>query len=305
MTVNDVLTTGFERHRPRLRGLAIRMLGSPAAADDVVQEAWLRLNRNGADGIDDLGRWLTTVVGRLCLDVLRSRRRRAEQPLDDIRGADATTIGEPPAENDPAAEVIAGDMLGIALLAVLDVLSPTERIAFVLHDVFGVPFEEVAAVVDRSVPGARQLASRARRRVRLAGQEGGVQASSDPARQRVVVSAFLAASKQGDFDALLQLLDPEVSLQADPTVVKLGGPARIDGARGVATMLCGKARAVRLVLVDGLTGAVWSLRGVPQVVFAFTVVDGHITRIEQIGDPGRLTRMELLPLPTIQRELLS
>jgi RNA polymerase sigma factor (sigma-70 family) len=280
------LSERFEAHRPHLRAVAYRMLGSPSEADDAVQEAWLRLSRSGAEGVENLGGWLTTVVGRVCLDMLRSRTSRREESLD-------THVSEPVVtredEGDPEHEALMADSVGSALLVVLDTLAPAERLAFVLHDMFGVPFEEVASIAGRSPAAARQLASRARRRVR------GATASSeaDLARRHEVVEAFLAASRGGDFGALLAVLDPDVVLRADGAAVRLGATGEVRGAAAVAETFSGRARAARPALVDGVPGLVWAAGGRPRVVFGFTITDGRIVEIEMVADPERIVQLDL------------
>jgi RNA polymerase sigma factor (sigma-70 family) len=289
MDDHDWLAERFEEHRDHLRAVAYRMLGSAAEADDAVQEAWLRLSRSGAEGVENLGGWLTTVVGRVSLDLLRSRRSRREDPLgarlpDGLPGSQAGA--------DPEQEALLADAVGPALLVVLETLAPAERLAFVLHDLFAVPFDEVAAILGRSRAAARQLASRARRRVQGAPAASG----PDPGRQRAVVDAFLAASRDGDFDALVALLDPEVVLRADPAAVKVGAAAEVRGAPAVAETLSGRARFARPALVDGVAGAVWAPGGQPRVVFGFTITGGTITRIDLVADPERLRRLDLAVL---------
>ena len=281
----DWLAERFEAHRPHLRAVAYRMLGSAAEADDAVQEAWLRASRAGADDVDNLGGWLTTVVARVCLNQLRSRRSRPEAPLDD-QAAELADGGP-----DPEAEAVLADAVGPALLVVLDTLSPAERLAFVLHDLFAVPFGEIAEILGRSEAAARQLASRARRRVQGAEAPGG-----DRARQRPVVEAFLAASREGDFEALLALLDPQVVVRADAAAVAAGAEAEVRGARAVAGTFTGRARFARPALVDGAVGAVWAPGGRPRVVFAFTVRDGRVAEIRLLADPERLAGLDLVPL---------
>ena len=232
----DWVVRDFEAHRARLRAVAYRVLGSTSDADDAVQEAWLRLGRTDAGEVDNLGGWLTTVVARISLDMLRSRTARRETPWDPDLSETDTGPREvrlrpgPAAPPDPAAEAELADSVGVALLLVLDSLTPAERLAFVLHDLFGLPFEEIAVIVDRSPAATRQLASRARRRVR----SGQVQADADRSRQRRVVEAFLAASRAGDFDALLQLLDPEVVMRADAAATAMGAAAVVRGRLGRA-----------------------------------------------------------------------
>ncbi len=283
MDDHDWLAERFEEHRSHLRAVAYRMLGSAAEADDAVQEAWLRLSRSGAGGVENLGGWLTTVVGRVSLDMLRARRARREDPLGD-RLPDELASRE--GGGDPEREALLADAVGPALLVVLEILTPAERLAFVLHDLFAVPFEEIAAILGRSEAAARQLASRARRRV----QGAPAAADADPGRQRAVVDAFLAAARDGDFDALVALLDPDVVLRADPAAVQAGSAAEVRGAPAVAETFSGRARFARPALVDGAAGAVWAPGGRPRVVFAFTIAGGRITGIELVADPERLRR---------------
>ena len=303
----DVLAQRFEDSRPHLAAVAYRMLGSRAEADDAVQEAWLRLARTDVDGVDNLRGWLTTVVSRVCLDMLRSRTSRREDPLpDDERVAP---------EAGPEGEAVLADSVGAALLVVLDTLPPAERLAFVLHDLFAVPFDEIGTVLGRSPAAARQLASRARRRVQGAGadepdppadESGGLAADDglaggaapDPGvgRQREVVTAFLTASRGGDFTALLELLDPEAVVLADAAAVIAGAEAEVRGAAAVAATFVGRAKAARLALLDGEPGLIWTHRGEVRMAFAFTVVDGQVAGIELIADPGRLAAMGVEPL---------
>ncbi|SDZ07339.1 RNA polymerase sigma-70 factor, ECF subfamily [Geodermatophilus africanus] len=282
---NDLLAARFEEHRDRLTAVAHRLLGSRAEAEDAVQEAWLRVSRAGTAGVENLGGWLTTVVARVALNQLRARAGRREDPLDDAPQARLHAVA------DPAEEAVLADSVGLALGVVLDRLAPAERLAFVLHDLFDVPFDEIAPIVDRSPAATRQLASRARRRVRAAGLPDATE------RRREVVAAFLDASRNGDFAALLALLHPEAVLRSDPVATGMGSAAEVRGATAVARFLSGRARAARLVLVDGTPGAVWSLRGTPQVVFAFTVADGAVTAIDLLADPPTLAGLELQPLP--------
>ncbi len=235
MNQHDWMAEQFEAHRQRLRTVAYRMLGSQSEADDAVQETWLRLSRADTSGVENLGGWLTTVVGRVCLDMLRSRKSRREHPLD-------TTVIEPAA--DPEHEAVMADSIGLALLVVLETLSPAERVAFVLHDMFAMPFEDIAPIVGRSEVATRQLASRARRRV----QGADVATESSLERRREIVDTFLAASRGGDFGALLELLDPEVVLKADAAAVQIGADERIHGAHEVAAW----SKLSRLDLSRGL-----------------------------------------------------
>ncbi|MFI9246972.1 sigma-70 family RNA polymerase sigma factor [Streptomyces sp. NPDC053086] len=271
MTDNDFLAERFEAYRGHLRAVAYRMLGSAAEAEDAVQEAWFRLSRSDTRQVENLGGWLTTVVGRVCLDMLRSRRSRGEEPLDSWQPA-------PSAEPDPAQSALLADSVGLALLVVLDTLSPAERLAFVLHDLFGVPFEEIGGILGRAPAAARQLASRARRRVR------GVEApEADLARRREVVDAFLAAARDGDFDGLLAVLDPDVVARSESGVNS--GAERV--AAG-ATSFAHLARVARPVLVDGAAGLAVFADGRPERVLAFTFVADRISVIDIISEPSRL-----------------
>jgi RNA polymerase sigma-70 factor (ECF subfamily) len=277
----DLLAQRFETHREHLRAVALRMLGSSHEADDAVQEAWLRLSRADDDAVDNLGGWLTTVVARVCLDMLRARATKREVPPD--------AAPDPVAVTSPEDEALLADSVGLALLVVLDTLTPVERLAFVLHDLFAVPFEEIAPIVGRTPVAARQLASRARRRA----QSNPVVADASAATQREVVAAFLAASRGGDIAGLLRLLDPHVVLRADPTVVGFGATAEVRGPDWVAQTFAGRAQAARLTLVDGLAGAVWSVGDRPRVVFGFTVHGGRVVGIELLGDPETLDCLDL------------
>ena len=301
MSEHDWLAERFEENRPHLRAVAYRMLGSSAEADDAVQEAWLRLSRAGASDVENLAGWLTTVVARVALNMLRSRTLRREEPMDPP--ASGQPVAPPPDGTDPEHEAVLADSVGLALLVVLDTLTPAERLAFVLHDMFAVPFEEIAPVVERSPVATRQLASRARRRVQEARVHeeapGGPDAERQPgeiSRRREVVAAFLAASREGDFDALLTMLDPDIVLRADNAAAQMGADAEAIGAHAVAGIFSGRAKALRPALIDGVPGAVWTLRGETRVVFAFTITGGTITAIEQIADPERIARLEVTPL---------
>ncbi len=291
MPDNDWLAEAFETHRARLRAVAYRMLGSPSEADDAVQESWLRLSRTAADGVENLGGWLTTVTARVCLDMLRSRTSRREEPLD---AAAAPVVMEDTGPGiDPEHEAVLADSVGLAMLVVLDRLAPAERVAFVLHDMFAVPFDQIGDILGRTPNATKQLASRARRRIDGAGPDP----ASDLARQREVVGAFLAASRDGDFEALLVLLAPDVVLRADAATVATGAQPEVRGADAVARTFAGRARAARLALVDGAAGLVWSQGGQPRVVFAFTVTGEGITGIELLADPDRLSGLDLQELP--------
>ena len=288
----DWLAERFEAQRPRLRGVAYRMLGSGAEADDALQEAWLRLSRSDTSGVQNMGGWLTTIVARVCLDLLRSRKARREQPLGDYL-PDPVRDGCSAAEAaDPEQQALLADSVGLALLVVLDALTPAERLAFVLHDMFDVPFDQIAPIIDRSPAAARQLASRARRRVREASPGPG----TDPARQREVVTAFLAASRGGDFAALVALLDPDVALRSDLEAVRLGAPEEILGAAAVADLFANYASGAPPALINGLAGAVWAPGGRPRVAFVFTVADGTITAIHRVAIPERLAELNVVIL---------
>jgi RNA polymerase sigma factor (sigma-70 family) len=285
----DWLAERFEGHRAHLRAVAYRMLGSASEADDAVQEAWLRLDRADTSDVQNLGGWLTTVVARVCLDMLRARRSRREEP----RGAqppEPTLGGE--GGIDPEREALLADSIGPALLVVLDTLAPAERLAFVLHDMFAVPFDEIAAVLGRSPNAAKMLASRARRRV----QGAAAVPDADLARQRAVVDAFLAASRGGDFEALLAVLDPGVVLRADGAAVGAGASREVRGAAAVAGTFSGRARFARPALVNGAVGAVWAPGGRPRVVFGFTIAGGKVVGIELVADPERLRGLDLVVL---------
>jgi len=292
---DEWLAERFEGHRARLRAVAYRMLGSTGEADDAVQEAWLRLSRSGAGGVENLGGWLTTVVARVCLNMLRSRRSRREEPLEGPLGEPLDARVPDPIVgradgSDPEHEALLADGVGLALLVVLETLSPAERLAFVLHDTFGVPFAEIAPIVGRSPAAARQLASRARNRVRGAAPAP----ETDLASQREVVDAFLAASRGGDFDALLAVLDPEVVLRADNGAA--GASRLVRGARAVAGQALTYSRLApfsRPALVNGAPGAVTAPGGVPRAIMGFTVAGGKIIEIDILADPERLGRLDL------------
>ena len=305
----DWLARDFEAHRPHLRAVALRMLGSPADAEDAVQEAWIRLSRSDTSDVGNIGGWLTTVVARVSLDMLRSRGARREDAWDVelaelvAESRDARLTASAPAAPDPAVEAELADSVGLALLVVLETLTPAERLAFVLHDLFGLPFEEIADIVDRSPAATRQLASRARRRVRSAEVDLAdevVRAPAEPAapepdrvRQREVVSAFLAASRGGDLTRLLELLDPGVVVRSDAAAVAMGSPAEVVGPQAVAEMFEGRARGARLAAFGDRIGAVWALHGVPKVAFAFTVAQGRVARIDLLADEAWLTGIEI------------
>ena len=288
MDEHDRLAERFEADRTHLRAVAYRMLGSASEADDAVQEAWLRLSRSGTDGVENLGGWLTTVVARVCLDMLRSRASRREDPFGE-------QVPEPIASRedaiDPEHEAVLADSVGLALLVVLDTLGPAERVAFVLHDMFGVPFDEIAPILGRTPAAARQLASRARSRV-----QGATVPDADRSRQRAVVDAFLAAARGGDFDALLAVLDPDVVVRADPAAVLTGASEELRGAPAVADTFSGRARAARPALVEGTPGLVWMQHGRPQMVFDFTIANRKVVKIDLIADPERISELDLTVL---------
>jgi RNA polymerase sigma factor (sigma-70 family) len=283
------LAKRFEEHRTHLRAVAYRMLGSLSEADDAVQEAWLRLSRSDTSAVENLGGWLTTVVARVCLDELRSRQSRREEPLS-VRMPDPIVSSED--GTDPEQEALLADSLGLALLVVLETLAPPERIAFVLHDMFDVPFDEIAPIVGRSEAAARQLASRARRRVR-----GAPVPDADLSRQREVVDAFLAGSREGDLEAILAVLDPDVVLRADRA--RPGAPTEIRGARAVAARTLSASRLARFAqpaLINGAAGVVIAPQGRPLSIMALTVTRGRIVEIDLIGDPERLRQVDLAVL---------
>lgn len=283
----DRLAERFEERRPHLRAVGYRMLGSFSEADDAVQETWLRLSRADADEVENLPGWLTTVVGRVCLNMLRSRKSRREESMgvhmpDPIVGSVE--------EADPVNEALLSDAVGLALLVVLDALGPAERLAFVLHDMFALPFEEIAPIVERSTAAARQLASRGRRRV----QEEAPMPDVDPARQREVVDAFFAASRDGDFSALVAVLHPEAVLRSDGGLARPGATVLIHGGQSIAeqALTYGQlAPHVRPVLVNGAAGVLVAPHGKPVSIMAFTVQSGRIVAIDVLADPTR--RVEL------------
>jgi RNA polymerase sigma-70 factor (ECF subfamily) len=286
MNERDYLAERFEEHRRHLRAVAYRMLGSVNDVDDAVQEAWLRLSRVNATDIDNLGGWLTTVVAHVCLDILRSRQSRREEPLTPDAPEPAATRTH---ESSPEQEALLADSVGLALLVVLDRLTPAERLAFVLHDMFAVPFEEIAPIVGRSAEAARQLASRARRRVR-----GGGAPDPDLVRQREVVEAFLAALRAGDFEGLLAVLDPDLVVRTD--IVLPGAPAEIRGAavwaKG-AVAYGHMAQHVRPALVNQAIGLVMASQGRLSRALNFKIANGKITEIEVIGNPARLGELDV------------
>src|SRR6266545_357404 len=291
MDERDWLAERFQAHRSHLRAVAYRMLGSLTEADDAVQGAWLRLSRSRTDTseVHNLGGWLTTLVARECLDMLRARISRREEPLG-VHLPDP--IISPQDQTDPEQQALLAEGVGLALLVVLDTLAPAERLAFVLHDMFAVPFDQIGPIVGRSPDAAKMLASRARRRV----QGAAPVPDADLARQREVVDAFFAAARDGDFAALVALLDPDVVLRADPTAVRAGASAAVRGAAAVAETFSGRARLARPALVDGAVGAVWAAGGRPRFVFSFTITRGKIVAIDILADPERLGQLDLAVL---------
>jgi RNA polymerase sigma factor (sigma-70 family) len=289
---HDHLADRFDADRARLRAVAYRMLGSLSEADDAVQEAWLRLSRADASGVENLGGWLTTVVGRVCLDMLRSRRNRREEPLD-VHMPDPIVSREN--DIDPEQGALHTESVGLALLVVLETLDPAERLAFVLHDMFAVPFDAIAPIVGRSTTAARQLASRARRRVRGAAPVP----DTDLSRQREVVDAFFAAARDGEFDALVAVLDPDIVLRSDGGVARPAATVLVRGAAAVAGQALTFGRLhpfVRPALVNGVAGVVVAPHRRPFSVMAFTVRGGRIVEIDVLADPDRLRQLDLAVL---------
>jgi len=286
MQEHDWLAARFEESRPHLRAVAYRMLGSLSEAEDAVQEAWLRLHRAGASGVENLRGWLTTVVSRVCLDMLRSRRSRREEPLEaEPERADSAGVA------DPETEAAMADSVGLALLVVLDTLAPAERLAFVLHDLFALPFEEIAGIVGRTPAAARQLASRARRRV-----QGAPAPDADLTRQRGLVEAFLAALRGGDLEALVAVLDPDVVIRADRTVAPPDGRetrGAADWARQAVQFSRAAQGAVVPAVIDGEMGLALAPRGRVLRVLRFTIDSGRITEIDIVADPARLEQLEV------------
>jgi len=287
MDEREWLTERFQQHRSHLRAVAYRMLGSVSEADDALQEAWLRIRDQDPESVENMQAWLTTVVGRVCLNMLRSRRARREEPSVHVPGP-VVSFDE---DVDPQHEALLAESVGLALLVVLDALTPAERLAFVLHDVFGVPFADIATALDRSEAAAQQLASRARRRV-----QGSPEPDPDLARQREVVDAFFAASRDGDFDALVAVLDPDVELRIDGGVLREEASLVLRGAEAVAGHAAIYSKLypfVRPALVNGAAGAVVAPRGRLFSVMAFTVTNGKITQIDALVDPERLAEFDL------------
>ena len=289
MVDDEWLAERFEEQRPHLRAVAYRMLGSLTEADDAVQEAWFRLSRSDTGAIENLAGWLTTVVARVALNMLRARKAKREEPME---GRVPDPIVSPQEGTDPEHEALLADSVGLALLVVLETLAPAERVAFVLHDMFAVPFDEIASITGRSPAAARQLASRARRRV----QAQAPVPDPDPARQRSVVDAFFAAARRGDFDALVAVLDPDIVLREDGGTQRPDVSAVIRGASAVAGRALTFSRLspyVRPILVNGAAGVVVAPGGRPFAVMAFTVTDGKIVEIDVLADPERLSEIEL------------
>jgi RNA polymerase sigma factor (sigma-70 family) len=284
----EFLAEEFEAQRSHLRAVAYRMLGSTAEADDAVQEVWFRLARADTGEVANLGGWLTTVVSRVCLDMLRSRTSRREDPIGE---AAPDEIAAPIGAADPEHEAALTDSIGVAMLVVLDTLSPNERLAFVLHDMFAVPFDELATVIGCSTQAARQHASRARRRVQGTDPTTG---AADPVRRRQIVEAFLAAARGGDFDGLLSLLAPDAVMRADAVAVAAGATREAVGAAAVAEVFAGRAGAAQTAFVDGTAGAVWAPGGRARAVFDFTIVDGLIAGIDLVMDPATIELIDVV-----------
>ncbi|NNH73115.1 sigma-70 family RNA polymerase sigma factor [Nocardia uniformis] len=294
MDRTEWLVEEFEGNRAHLRAVAYRMLGSVSDAEDAVQEVWIRLSRTDVSDVDNLAGWMTTAVSRVSLNVLQRRKSRREQ----LYGTVADDGAERATAMAPDEEVIMADSVGSALLVILDTLAPAERLAFVLHDMFAIPFDEIAAIIGRSSAATRQLASRARRRVRGVDQPAPI----DVAQHGEIVDAFLRAARTGRFEALLELLDPDVALQADDTVVASGAAPELLGSDAVARTFTGRAHGARPVLIDRTPGAVWTVGGRPRIVFAFTIGHGRITGIEMIGDPERIGTMEFTDISGINND---
>jgi RNA polymerase sigma-70 factor (ECF subfamily) len=309
----DELAHAFEQHRPRLRAVAYRMLGNPDDADDALQEAWLRLNRTGDADIDSLPAWLTTVTGRICLDMLRSRSKRREDPLPTGLPDDAAPEIVDDGTPDPARQAELADVVGVAMQVVLESLDPAERLAFVLHDLFAVPYEQIAPVLGRSVPAARQLASRGRRRVQsgaaakdAARADAGPRSDAEARTDRQVVEAFLTASRTGDLAGLLAVLAPDVVLHADQSAVEAaaasadkGAPLlarEVRGAAAVANAFRGRATGSVPALVGGSVGFAWAPGGTPRAVFAVVVHEGRIAAVELVSDPAAVADLHVVLL---------
>jgi RNA polymerase sigma factor (sigma-70 family) len=281
MDEKNFWTAQFEQNRAHLRKVAYRMLGSVGEVDDAVQETWLRLSRSDAAAIDNLRGWLTTVIARVCLDILRARKSRREEPM-------GPHVPEPVADNAYERETEMADNVGTALLVVLETLTPAERLAFVLHDMFAVPFEEIAPIVDRTPAAARQLASRARRRV-----QGAPAPDAELSHKRRIVDAFLKASRDGDFEGLLAMLDPDVVVRADAAAQRLGSLPEIRGAQAVAQAFKGRARAAKAALVDGEVGVAVILGGELRIALRVSLAGDRIAAIEAVANPDRLAEIDL------------
>jgi RNA polymerase sigma factor (sigma-70 family) len=290
MNEHELLAQRFEQERTHLKAVAYRMLGSLTEADDAVQEAWLRVSRADSDGIENMRGWLTTIVARICLNTLKSRNSRLEEPLGPHV---PDPIISPEDGGDPEHEALLADSVGLALLVVLDALAPAERLAFVLHDMFAVPFDDIAPIVERSPAATRQLASRARRRV----QQAAPFPDADLRSQREIIDAFLAASRDGDFQALIALLDPDVVLRTDAGALLPGASRTVSGAATVAQQTATFARSrtgeAKPALVNGAAGVVWASQGRPYSVVGFTVRHGRIAEIDVLADPVRLQQLEI------------
>jgi RNA polymerase sigma-70 factor (ECF subfamily) len=287
MDQNEILAERFETDRPRLRAIAYRLLGSASEADDALQEAWFRIARSDADAVENFGGWLTTIVARVCLDMLRTRKSRREDPIDAAVGASSRD-----ATSQPEDEATLAEMVGLAMLVVLNALGPAERVSFVLHDMFDLPFESIATIVGKTPEATRQLASRARRRVR----GGSAGTSSDVARHREVVDAFLAASRDGDFQGLMAVLAPNVVFRADEIAALQGSPREVRGASEVAKQFVGRARLARTALVDGRVGVVVAPLGRLLLAFNVTIEDGKIAALDVVMDPDQLAKLEFAAL---------
>jgi RNA polymerase sigma-70 factor (ECF subfamily) len=283
---NDLLAERFEENRPRLRAVAYRMLGSLAEADDAVQDAWLRLSRADASGVDNLSAWLTTVVGRVCLDMLRSRTSRREEPLD---AHSIESLASGAGGIDPEQDALLADAVGLALLVVLATLTPVERLAFVLHDMFAASFDEIAPIVGRSPAATRQLASRARRRV----QADAATPDADVSRQREIVDAFLAAARSGEFTALLTLLDPDVVMRADAAAAEMGASSETRGSAVVADFFSGRAHGILPAIIDGAVGAVVAQGGHPRIAISFIIAGGRIIGIDAVAGAEQLAELDI------------
>ncbi len=286
MDERELLARRFETQRIHLQAVAYRMLGSTAEAEDAVQEAWLRMSRAGAEGVDNLGGWMTTIVGRVCLDMLRARRARREESLD-VQQPGPAAAGRRH-DRTPEAEAELADAVGMALLVVLEMLKPAERVAFVLHDMFDLPFDEIAPIVGRTPVATRQLASRARRRVR--GAEG---SDADLSRQRKIVDAFIAAAKSGDFEALVAVLDPDVVFRCDAQAIRMGGPAEVHGPAAVAGFFKGRADAAVAGLIDGEVGILVPVKERMLLVLNLTFGGGRITSLHAVADRAALASLAL------------